>query len=477
MKKQIISIMAILLLPAFGWAQGIVFEPEGNFAAAVAKAKQEKKPIFADFYTDWCGPCKQMTAGVFTREAVGEVFNRNFVNVKVNAEKGEGIELAKRIGVEAYPTMFFIDPETGRVIHAIVGYRSEEELLDEVRQLEQSGKYGGLQRMREEFAEGRSDMEFLVDYFDLLPRDDREQRSAVAERYLLEVPDATFKSEEATYIVFIGGSDGIMGALAVWNDRVMGRMLDLVAEKQAESETGFFSTDYNIGMVFSLELLAGRFVERAIERGDGNLLDKVLEFQRRYREKLGRATDGDTNIMSGRSIFFASPEMIGLQFMTVNRSDPARFRREVVAYMDSLVRAMPADSLATERAGGYYPWHASMVRNPNFAPTAIGSAAWAGDESIDHIIDWTNYYWRLMPNDKKTKQTVARWLNYACSINPYSAEGARRAAPLLVRVGRSDDAIANLERVIASFERFGFDVPQFTAGLRELIEDIKNHKI
>lgn len=71
---------------------------------AQAVAEKEKKMIFIDFYTTWCGPCKMMSSEVFTQDQVGEYFNRTFVNLKVDAEKGEGVELAKKYQVKAYPT-------------------------------------------------------------------------------------------------------------------------------------------------------------------------------------------------------------------------------------------------------------------------------------------------------------------------------------------------------------------------------------
>ncbi len=480
MNKFIILIAAVLLSPLAGVAQGIVFEPEGDFGAAVRKAKAENKVMFVDFYTDWCGPCKQMTADVFIRKAVGDVFNRNFVNVKVNAEKGEGVSLAEKAGIMAYPTMLFLDPHTGKTLHAVLGYRTEKELLEDARQLEEAGKYGGLERMRADFEEGRSDIEFLVDFFRLLPEDDETgQRSAVAERYLLNVPKETFKSEDTGDIVFIGGSSGIMGALRAWNDDVMYRMLDFLNEKYSESETGYFSSDYNIGIVFIVELTANRFLNRAIERGDEELMEKVLVFQKEFRKEAGsRRIDSDTNIMSLRGIFFASPEMIRLKYMVENRNDPDGFRTEVVAYMDNLMAEMPVDSLHS-RKGAYYMSHLmmeDMVRRnvPQYNANYITSAAGLSDRAIDYIIEFANYYWRLMPSDKKTKQTVARWLNYACQINPYYKKGAMDAAPLLVKIGHAKDAIANLENVVRSYTNVQMKVP---AGVEELIVDIRNDKI
>lgn len=103
---------------------------EGNFKAAQAKAKAEKKLIFLDAYAAWCGPCKRMAANVFTDAAVGDYFNKNFVNLKIDMEKGEGVQLSKQYQVQYFPTLFFIDAN-GKVVKQIVGYHDAAGLLKE----------------------------------------------------------------------------------------------------------------------------------------------------------------------------------------------------------------------------------------------------------------------------------------------------------------------------------------------------------
>src|SRR5690606_2585124 len=50
------------------------------------KSKFEKRKIFVDIYTDWCGWCKKMDQSTFSDEAVVEYINKHYYAVKFNAE-------------------------------------------------------------------------------------------------------------------------------------------------------------------------------------------------------------------------------------------------------------------------------------------------------------------------------------------------------------------------------------------------------
>ena len=76
---------------------GINFLHGTTWTEAVAKAKAENKLIFIDFYTQWCGPCLNMAQTVFSLPTVGYYYNQTFINLKIDAEEGEGITLAKKI--------------------------------------------------------------------------------------------------------------------------------------------------------------------------------------------------------------------------------------------------------------------------------------------------------------------------------------------------------------------------------------------
>lgn len=103
-----------------------------SFDEACTAAKAEGKQVFIDFYTDWCGPCKRMAAQVLPTKEVGDYLNSHFVCLKVNAEKEDGPQLAKRYEVHAYPTFCVIDPATGDKVGDFAGYREGREFISKI---------------------------------------------------------------------------------------------------------------------------------------------------------------------------------------------------------------------------------------------------------------------------------------------------------------------------------------------------------
>jgi len=109
--KSLISIVAFLMLSFTAFCQGGVNFESITFDEALAKAKAENKLVFMDCYTAWCGPCKYMAEQVFPQEKAGKFFNPKFICVKFDMEKGEGVKLARRYGINAYPTFLIIRPD------------------------------------------------------------------------------------------------------------------------------------------------------------------------------------------------------------------------------------------------------------------------------------------------------------------------------------------------------------------------------
>lgn len=153
--------IALLSLIHFSiYASGITFT-EDNWDKILEKAKKQDKIIFLDAYAEWCGPCKLMSAKVFTDSEVGFYYNKNFINVKIDMEKGEGLKLRSQYQVTAYPTLLFITP-TGEIIQKKVGALNANDFLllgkSAFRNYDRSDYYA------KQYEEGNREIDFLIAY-------------------------------------------------------------------------------------------------------------------------------------------------------------------------------------------------------------------------------------------------------------------------------------------------------------------------
>ncbi len=158
----------IILLAAFVTVQvyandGITFS-QGTMQEILTLAKKENKLIFIDVYTSWCGPCKKMVAEVFPQKNVGDVFNRQFINYKIDAEKGEGVDIANKYGVKSYPTYLFVNGD-GQLIYRTGGYMPANNFLQEATvALKEKDDPKPFLIWQQEYNEGNRSKEFLLSY-------------------------------------------------------------------------------------------------------------------------------------------------------------------------------------------------------------------------------------------------------------------------------------------------------------------------
>lgn len=167
MKRLIVFSLLIFISCTHLYAQppvtGVAFF-KGTWNAAIAEAKKQQKLIFIDVYTDWCAPCKRMDAEVFPDKAVGDFYNERFINFKLDAEKGEGIELAKKFAVRSYPTWLFVD-ETGNVVDRGADYQPAKTFIALGKRADaQKNTSGSLAQLEERFLKGDRELAFLRQY-------------------------------------------------------------------------------------------------------------------------------------------------------------------------------------------------------------------------------------------------------------------------------------------------------------------------
>lgn len=165
MKSFIYTIVSICLFTFSVKAQTEILFQNTKWDQVLAKAKAENKPIFIDVYTSWCGPCKMMAKNVFTQKSIADKFNSSFVNYKLDAEKGEGVSIASKYQVNAYPTYLFLNSD-GSLIYRSIGSMTAEKFSSEADlAIQESKETKPLATWESEYEQQKNDLKFLQEYY------------------------------------------------------------------------------------------------------------------------------------------------------------------------------------------------------------------------------------------------------------------------------------------------------------------------
>lgn len=240
-----ITIIAILLIGAVNvQAEGIKFF-KGTWAEALEEANNTDKLIFVDAYTTWCGPCKAMSQNVFPERAVGEYYNANFINVKLDMERGEGLDFAKKYQVRSYPSFYYIDGN-GKVVHQAKGARPAPAFIKlgefAMRQFDKSMEYAEL------YEQGERDPDFLRKYAYALVK---------ANKPHLKVANEYFRTQEDL------NTENNLKALFAFMTEVDSRIFsDMMAHKAQ-----------------LLEFYTPNEIKNKVEQAAFNTVDKAVEFK------------------------------------------------------------------------------------------------------------------------------------------------------------------------------------------------------
>ncbi len=102
------------------WTKISADDPEltASFDGALAKAREEKRPVMIDFFADWCAACNELDRLTYNKPAVQAEAAR-FAAVKVDGtNENDALDaIYKRFDVVGLPTVVFID-STGQVMTA-----------------------------------------------------------------------------------------------------------------------------------------------------------------------------------------------------------------------------------------------------------------------------------------------------------------------------------------------------------------------
>lgn len=195
MKK--ISLLLLVFFSVITFAQGMKFEENKSFKDLLALAKKENRLLFLDAYTTWCGPCKLMAKNIFPQEKVGEFYNANFINSKIDMEKGEGIDLAKKYNVRAYPTYLFINGD-GELIYRVTSYYDVPEFIEVGKDAIDPAKQMGA--LKSKFEAGNKDPEFLKSFIKIFAFADPELATTAAAKYFAGKKSEPLSQEDFSFL-------------------------------------------------------------------------------------------------------------------------------------------------------------------------------------------------------------------------------------------------------------------------------------
>ncbi len=249
-----IAILSFILGSLCGYSQGIEFY-KGTYQEAFKQAEEEGKLIFVDAYAEWCGPCKRMAATTFKDAEVGDFFNKQFINLKIDMEKGQGLTFRDEYPVSAFPTLLFIDG-SGKIVHKAVGAKKTPDFIQlaklALRKFDNSDKYAKL------YEEGNREFDLMMKYVQALNR---------AEKPSLKISNEYLRSKPAI------SEQQMAEFLYVATTHADSRIFDMMVDHKSQ----IIKMKGEAALVEKVEEACCKTVEKAIEFESPELLSAAKE--------------------------------------------------------------------------------------------------------------------------------------------------------------------------------------------------------
>ena len=423
MMRRIFFTIAILLFSWNVFSQGIQFEI-GSWKEVLQKAKQENKLIFVDLYTTWCGPCKKMAAETFPQQAVGDYFNKNFVNYKIDAEKGEGPELAGKYEVSAYPTLVFVNA-AGELVYKFMGVRTADKLIAEgEKAVRLYALAPSIAAVEKEYEQGK---------------ESGAGGGIVLNEYLKCLSDEELLLEENVSNI---------GNISIFDPVLFDRLVKGI--KKVEGENKKLGNRLNTSVMKSLSACFATCVKEKDE--------KALEGILGVKAGLGNLENGMSAMMGGGKSYLPA-EQLRLDFYSNNRLDD-KFKTLMSEYMIAQQQENSIDSLrkTEEITNRHFEMLIDSARMKNDSAAIVSIRKTMGMASLfggvkykllsSFVISATRHYWKItdQQNVGEKKKCIA-WVNYAYQLDrtPATAWGC---ADLLEEIGEKQGAKKFLNDVL-----------------------------
>jgi thiol-disulfide isomerase/thioredoxin len=447
MKKLIIAVL-LLLSPAVYAQEGIQFY-HGTWAETLAKAKQENKLIFIDIFTTWCGPCKLMAKDIFPLKAVGDKFNQHFINYKIDAEKGEGIAIAKTYKVNAYPTYLFVNGD-GVLSYTTLGAMPAPQFMKEAdNALMEFHDPKPLPAWQAEYPARRKDPQFLMAYMKKRAKLRLPCDSLIDQYVALSTKEEVLAKDTLMFLVQQQGItvDGPFFTLLKTNKAEVAKVTG-----QPEEGVNQFLSQFAYGDM-----------RRAIAKRDRKLLEKIIAARTELSQAKGSTIDAD----EARAMYFArtndEKELIKAL---------AQYSKSLLAYDKNIIKESDEKQLKSFEAGvaaGQYkdatPEQILMSRKYVSSIAATNYAY--------RVRDMATLAYKGTTNKQVLKEAL-KWMGVA---KQYSDNFTipEVTAGLLYKLGRKPEAMKSQQLAINTFPAMKMDneiiSTRLKIGLQKIVEN------
>ena len=438
--KKIVSMLCLSLLCMAVNAQGIQFT-EGSWDEIMQKSKTENKPVFIDVFTVWCGPCKKMAKEIFTQKEAGDYFNAHFINYKIDAEKGEGVEIARRFNVTAYPTCLFVNSD-GKLISSFMGAQSVKQLIAEgEKAMRNFAILPELEKMDAQYAQGNNGVDFLLKYCQT--RSDFGEKGGQPVNDLLNLlTDEQLKAKEnAKWIQ----------SMTVYDEALLQRFINILKGMDVNDKSATSSLNGAIMKALST------FINQCIEDNLKDEFEQVMGFKKQM-VAIDKTNDENGVMASlGGGMSYIAEEQVRLTFYIKNKYDK-EFSDLFLSYLKRKMEATPTDSLiaqsnSTEQA------YADMLKSDTIseqekeemrsARGMISLFTMVQSKLLSSTLyNAAEHYWKLhAPQSEELRAQYVTWLEFFYAVDR-SANIGVPAAEKLVELGYPDKAKAMLQDLV-----------------------------
>lgn len=445
MKKLLFLFIVSPILVFAQPSKGINFLTS-RWADVLSEAKKQNKLIFVDIYTTWCGPCKIMSNQVFVTDKVGEKFNQSFINFKIDAEKGEGIEIAQKYLITAYPTYLFVH-HSGELVYRSLGAMSPEKLILEADKALQAAKgYRSTTEIEKDFQTSKNNPEVLLEYLKK-KKLNGENVEDLLDSYLKAIPESDYKTEK------------VLTLIAENNTSITSKAFEILVQSQKRLFS--MTKEQQMAIIRGISNAKRRTFSQIVKNKDKAQLEKLIE------------------VVKATSMSKPTAEVEELQF----RYDFAKSTKDAEAFKQIAQKEAPKLMKKNKEQLMKESEQSIKMAKMGAKMNGIDSTSYEYRSMMDALengairatsFQLNDYAWGYyqMVNTQVDLEQALLWATRAIELLP-SPANLDTQAHLFYKLGRKKDAISAQKRAIKLAKHEGGN----TVELEKVLKDIKKERL